>query len=131
MKTYSKGYKQALRSWLGMLRRCYDTDSKDYLNYGGRGITVVDSWKDFKVFIADMGFPPDDPVTEERLTLDRIDNNLGYSKENCRWANRSQQNSNRRSYNIPSKPKELIGVRVSLDFAVTSKGIIIKLSDGA
>lgn len=76
--------------WTSMKTRCYNPNSKFYHRYGGRGITVCDAWRDsFEVFYADMGEPP------ARMSLDRIDNNKGYSKDNCRWATQEQQHNNR------------------------------------
>ncbi len=74
-----------------MLRRCYDPANKSFKNYGARGIAVCDRWREsFAAFVEDMGVCP------KGLTLDRIDNDAGYSKENCRWATWSEQNRNQR-----------------------------------
>lgn len=78
------------RSWRAMIQRCNYRCQPNYANYGGRGIRVCDRWLKFENFLADMGERPDG------LTLDRIDNERGYSKDNCRWATRAQQDSNRR-----------------------------------
>ena len=75
--------------WGGMRRRCNDLNDP---NYGGRGITVDPSWDDFGVFIADMGEKPDDA-----LTIERRNNDLGYSKANCYWATRLEQGRNKRT----------------------------------
>jgi len=81
------------RAWAQMIQRCTNPDNRHFHNYGGRGITVCDEWKSFDRFKADMGERP------PGLSLDRIDNNRGYSKENCRWATHSQQMRNRRPRN--------------------------------
>lgn len=79
------------RSWMAMKTRCTNPLSAGYCDYGGRGISVCNEWLDsFDAFYRDMGARP--PGT----SLDRIDVNAGYSKENCRWATQSQQNENRR-----------------------------------
>lgn len=130
-KSYYKSYKQAHITWECMLSRCYQNKNKDYKNYGAKGITVCKEWHDFKNFVLDMGFPPDNPVTGERLTLDRIDGTKGYFKENCRWATRSQQNKNRKfcknKLNKYLAMKLVVEVSPSSDFEFTLSGTLIKL----
>lgn len=78
--------------WCGMKRRCYRESHEHYKDYGGRGITVCDKWQAFEGFLEDMW-----ESYEENLTLDRIDVNGNYEKDNCRWATQKQQLNNRRT----------------------------------
>lgn len=77
-------------AWKDMRQRCGNKNSKDYAGYGGRGITICSDWSDFLAFLRDMGPKP------PGLTLDRIDNNKGYCKDNCRWATPAEQRRNTR-----------------------------------
>lgn len=76
------------RAWCNMISRCFNPNYKGYKRYGGRGITVADEWRKFVRFLQDMGESPDG------LTLERVDNDKGYSKANCKWATRVEQASN-------------------------------------
>lgn len=78
-----------------MRYRCSNPARKDYPHYGGRGITICERWlgaDGFDNFVADMGERP------ENKSLDRKDNNRGYSPYNCRWATKMEQMANRRTY---------------------------------
>lgn len=100
-------FKLEHESWEAMKSRCYIKNRKDYHRYGGRGITVCDTWrKDFFNFLEDVGFRP-----SLKHTLDRIDTNDNYYKENCKWSTAIEQNNNRNirnTFNIVSTTTEIL-----------------------
>jgi hypothetical protein len=79
-------------AWYHLIIRCTDPNQPDYERYGGRGIKVCERWlNSFANFLADMG-----PRPSSEHSIDRADNNGNYERDNCRWATKDQQNSNRR-----------------------------------
>lgn len=81
------------RAWHSMIQRCENPKARGYEDYGGRGIEVCSEWRNsFEKFFADMGLKSD-----KSYSLDRKDANKGYSKDNCRWASKTEQSRNVRA----------------------------------
>ena len=91
--THGKMSTKSYSTWEGMLQRCNNQNSSNYSEYGERGITICEDWlgtDGFENFYKDMGERPDG------MSLDRIDVNGNYCKENCRWETPSVQGFNQR-----------------------------------
>lgn len=106
------------RTWMAMRERCANPKSRAWEHYGGRGIDVCAGWEDFAAFLRDMGQRPEGRTDKRpEYTIDRINNDGGYwcgrcaecvslgRQANCRWADWSTQNENRR----PQRSHEAVG----------------------
>lgn len=91
MTTHGMTKTKTYRSWMHAKGRCRNKSDKRYMDYGGRGITFCKEWDKFENFYRDMGEAPDG------MSIDRIDNNKGYFKENCRWSDVYDQGTNKRN----------------------------------
>ena len=89
--THGRSNSREYQIWCGVIRRTENPKSKAFKNYGGRGINMAPEWrKSFQQFLNDMGEAP------QLASLERLDNNGPYSKENCAWVDRATQSRNTR-----------------------------------
>lgn len=84
------GQSPEYRAWSHMLTRCRNPNTNQFKYYGARGISVCERWLSFEAFVEDMGRKP-----SPRYSIDRVNNELGYFRENCRWATPVEQARNR------------------------------------
>lgn len=129
-RTHSKTGTREYNSWRGMKRRCNSPKDSHYYLYGDRGISYVVEWESFDRFYSDMGDCPDG------FQLDRIDVNLGYSKDNCRWVDKTTQ-----AFNIRLKSSNKSGragvfikdgkfyVRITVYKKVIFLGVFLNFND--
>ena len=90
-KTHGLTNHRLYQTWNGMMNRCYNINTVNYINYGGKGISVCKRWHNIENFIEDMY-----SSFEEGLTLDRINVDGNYEMENCRWTDTNTQAQNTR-----------------------------------
>lgn len=113
--TLNKGRTAEYGIWSGMKSRCYNTKSDFYYLYGGRGIRVCESWKkSFVCFLQDMG-----ERSTPKHSIDRIDSNKDYCKENCKWSTDTEQ-ANNTSRNVYYEYK---GERLSIKMLAEKTGM--------
>ena len=114
MKVRDDNFYKMRNLWYCMIHRTTNSKHPDYFRYGARGIKVCDEWHSFASFYEDMkdGYLPG-------LTLDRIDNDASYAKENCRWATRKEQANNRRT----NKWVTIGDITKTLEQWITASGI--------
>jgi hypothetical protein len=88
---YKHGYAGTLTyvCWSSIIQRCNNPNNVRYKRYGGRGIKICERWNKFENFLEDMGEKPD------KMSIDRINNDDGYYKENCKWSTTKEQSLNR------------------------------------
>lgn len=113
-------------SWKAMRGRCNNPNHHAYERYAGRGITVCDRWDDYDNFLEDMGRRPD-----LSYTLDRIDNDKGYSPENCRWATKREQILNSRTSRKLTFRGETLGVKEMAEkYGMSHQTMIYRMKKG-
>ena len=93
LRTHGLSNKSSYTTWTSMKARCYNKNTEAYKYYGGRGITICGHWlESFENFYNDMGDKP------KGKSIDRVDNNKGYSASNCKWSTPEEQNQNKRGW---------------------------------
>lgn len=90
--------------WTGMKNRCLNPKDDQFSSYGGRGITISDRWLSFRTFVWEIG-----PRPSKKHSVERINNDAGYCKENCRWATAKEQGANKRN-NIYIAGRKLVEI---------------------
>ena len=104
--THGMSRSNEYRVWDSMIRRCHSPNHAAFKEYGARGIEVCDKWRAFEGFFEDMGNQP------AGMTLERKDNELGYSKDNCKWATVAEQARNRRSTKLDENKVQQIKLMI-------------------
>lgn len=110
------------RTWINIVQRCTNPNRPDFERYGGRGITVCDRWREsYEAFAQDMG-----PRPSSRHTLDRRDNNKGYTPDNCRWVEHKVQARNKRNNRLVSFMGRKISLAEACELADAPYGRVVQ-----
>lgn len=117
--THGMSKHPAFAQWADMRNRCENKSNSWYESYGGRGISVCDRWLDFSNFWKDMG-----DGWSKGLQIDRINNDLGYSPDNCKWSTRSEQQRNKSNTFYIDTPDGVMDVTTASEFYNLSAGCL-------
>lgn len=123
-RSHGKSGTRLYQIWKLMRARCSRPDASGYKYYGGRGISVCSEWHDFQTFYAwaqANGY-------DDHLSIDRIDNDQGYSPKNCRWANAKTQSRNRRFCRLTSDGR--MAIDVADENGIPRGTLRVRLSNG-
>jgi hypothetical protein len=98
-KTTRQTHFRLYKVWDNMKARCYNPKHTSYYLYGGRGITICDEWKNNFASFAKWAYKNgyDENAPKGKCTIDRVDNNKGYSPDNCKWVTIGQNLNNKRN----------------------------------
>jgi hypothetical protein len=126
LRTHGQSATLLYSRWCSMHERCKGYKAQDRKRYTERGITVCPEWSSFEKFKEDMDEPP-----SPAHTLDRIDNDAGYSKENCRWATKEEQSNNKtRSVFIEHEGTRKTVAQWARDKGVCPKALMYRIKAG-
>ena len=125
-KTHCGSYERLYNVWNNMKQRCYNKNGKEYHRYGGRGITVCDEWVDdyaaFKAWAIEHGYDSNAP--RGKCTLDRIDNDKGYSPDNCRFTDMKTQLRNMSKNRLVKYHGRMVPVSEASEMTGIGEGVI-------
>ncbi len=126
-ESYGEGQTPEYRAWNSMKRRCYNPKAHAFHRYGGKGVSVCDKWlNSYENFLEDMGRRP-----SELHSLDRINGDRDYSKENCRWADKKEQARNTyRSINVIIEGESMRFADACEKYSIKGKIVRMRLSLG-
>ncbi len=124
ISTHGMCHSRPYSIWHNMISRCTNVSNKRYEDYGGRGIKVCGKWLNFEGFWEDMG-----QTYKKGLTIDRIDNDKDYSKNNCKWSTPKEQSNNRRNnylvtFNGETQTLKQWAERLNINYSTLRKRLI-------